>query len=109
MSSGLLLGLKVFFLNTYGFSGAHTCAENILVVSSCTTRWHHAGILSPSPPFHFTFILYRSPCFIALAGSFSSQLPVPSIRLSLYFSFSCQLLKSPIRYISVALGAHSTG
>ena len=53
---------NVFFLNLYGFSGAQTCALNILVCSSCTTRVAHAGMRSPCPPSQYTFNLYKSPC-----------------------------------------------
>ena len=107
MNSGFFCGRKVFFFHTYSSAGAHTWAEKIFVTSSCITRRAYAGIRSPSPPVHFTFILYRSPWWRAVFGNFSSQFPLSDMRLSAYRSSSFQLLKSPIRYISVALGAHS--
>ena len=52
-----------------------TCALNIFVCSSCTTRLAHAGIRSPSPPFQRTFSLYKSPCFIAPLCNSTSHTP----------------------------------
>ena len=45
------------FANGHNYYGFHTCALNILVLTSCTTRCAQAGILSPEPPSQYIFSL----------------------------------------------------